>query len=44
MALPQRVLGSQITEIGGKYSKNHFLQSHLPQMLEIRYVALPSVP
>ena len=39
MAPPQSVLGF-IIEIGGKYS-NFLLQNHLPQMFEMRFVALP---
>ena len=43
MALPQRVLGSNHRN-RWKISKNFLLQNHLPQMLEIRYVALSSGP
>ena len=39
MALPTRVLG-----FIEKLLKNLLLQNHLPQMLEIRYIALPSGP
>ena len=37
MAPPQRVLGSN-------HRNKNLPQNHLPQMLEIRYVALPSGP
>ena len=43
MAPPQRVLGSNHRN-RWKICKNLLLQNHLPQMLEIRYVALPSGP
>ena len=41
MAPPQRVLGFN-NKNRWKIFKNLLLQSHFPQMLEIRYVALPS--
>ena len=41
MASPQRVLGSNHTN-RWKIFKNLLFKNHLPQMLEIRYVALPS--
>ena len=40
MAPPARVLGLNYRKI----IQNLLLQNHLPQMLEIRYVALPSGP
>ena len=43
MALPQRVLGSNHRN-RWKIFKNFLLQNHLPQMLEIRFVALSSGP
>ena len=43
MVLLQGVLVS-IMEIHGKIFKIFLLQNHLAQMLEIRYVALPSGP
>ena len=42
MALPKKVLGSNHRN-RWKIFKN-LLQYHLPEMLEIRYVALPSGP
>ena len=42
MVLPQRVLGSNLRD-RWKIFKN-LLQNHLPQMLEIRYVAFSSGP
>ena len=41
MALPQRVRGSNHRN-RWKILRNLLLQNDLPQMLEIRYVALPS--
>ena len=41
MAPPQRVLGSNHRN-GWKILKNHLFKNHVPQMLEIRHVALPS--
>ena len=43
MAPPQRVLGSNHRN-RRKIFKNLLFQNHLPQMLEIRYVALSSGP
>ena len=43
MAPPQRVLGSNHRN-RWKICKNLLLQNHSPQMLEIRYVALPLDP
>ena len=44
MAPPQRVLGSNHRKRWKILKKSLLLQNHLPQMLEIRYVALPSSP
>ena len=41
MAPPQRVLGSNHRN-RWKILKNLLLQNHLPKMLDIRYIALPS--
>ena len=41
MAPPQRVLGLNHRNRWKIFLKNLLLQNHLPQMFEIRFVALP---